>query len=62
MKAIALTPPDQVCSRDRAAEITAILAAAITRSSVANPAQSPAVGLAFFAGQSVHTTPSQQES
>lgn len=62
MKNIALTSPDQIAARDRAAEIAAILAAAIVRSQCPTDVADTDVGLGFLPGQSVHTTPSQQES
>lgn len=65
MKTIELSHPSAMSARARAAEIASILAAVLIRThSVENKAHSPKkrpVGLDFMPGQSVHTTPYQQE-
>ena len=65
MKNIELSHPSAMLARVRAAEITSILAAVLIRThSVENKAHNPKqrpVGVDFMPGQSVHTTPYQQE-
>ena len=66
MKNIELSHSSAMSAEGRASEIASILAAALIRThSVENKAhkqkQRP-VGLDFMPGQSVHTTPYQQES
>jgi len=56
-----LAPPSQMSARERAAEICAILAAAIVRSSVASAPQQSDIELGFMPEQRVHTTPYQPE-
>ena len=62
MKNLELAPPSEMSASARAAEIAAILAAAIVRTLVADePKQKEEVGLGFLPDQRVHTTPYQQE-
>jgi len=65
MKNLELASASELSASARAAEITAILAAAIVRSlDVHGPkqrAQATAPGLDFRPRQSVHTTPYQEE-
>ena len=61
MKNIELASPSEMSARDRAAEITAILAAAIVRTTVAETPKQREVGLGFLPDQRVHTTPYQEE-
>lgn len=70
MKPIQLIPPEQMSTRQRAAEITSILAAAIMRTYAGNQASGDAatdqnerqVGLGFSGDQRVHTNPYQTRS
>lgn len=63
MKPIKLTPPEQMSARQRAAEITSILAAAIMRTHASGQAATVQierqVGLGFSGHQRVHTNPYQ---
>ena len=61
MKNIELAPPAEMSASARAGEITAILAAAIVRTVVANEPKAREVGLGLLPDQRVHTTPYQQE-
>src|SRR5581483_6165174 len=56
-----LSSPEAMTPAARAAEITAILAAAIVRTLVASELKQREVGLGFLPDQRVHTTPYQQE-
>ena len=70
MKPIKLTPPEQMSARQRAAEITSILSAAIMRRYAVDKASGQAatdqierqVGLGFSGDQRVHTNPYQPRS
>ena len=57
MKHIELPSPAMMSATARAAEITAILAAAILRTHVAKTEKQRAVDLGFPPDQRVHTTP-----
>jgi hypothetical protein len=59
MKTIELTPPSAMSPAARAADITSILSAAITRCFLANAEKERPIDLGFVPGQSVHTTPYQ---
>lgn len=63
MKPIKLNPPKQMTPRQRAAEITSILAAAIVRTHASGQAATEQierqVGLGFMPDQRVHTNPYQ---
>ncbi|MBE0474531.1 hypothetical protein [Rhodoferax sp.] len=63
MKPIKLIPPEQMSARQRAAEITSILAAAIMRTYTsgqdATDENERQVGLGFSGHQRVHTNPYQ---
>jgi len=61
MKNLELTSPAEMSASARAREITAILAAAIVRTIVANEPKAREVGLGLLPNQRVHTTPYQQE-
>lgn len=61
MKNIELASPSEISPAARAGEITAILAAAIVRGHLTEGQKQREVGLGFMPGQSVHTTPYQQE-
>ena len=61
MKNLELTSPSEMSASARAGEITAILAAAIVRTVVANEPKAREVGLGLLLDQRVHTTPYQQE-
>ena len=61
MKNIELASPAEMSASARAGEITAILAAAIVRTAVAEAPKQRKVGLGFLPDQRVHTTPYQQE-
>jgi hypothetical protein len=61
MKNLELTSPSEMSASARAGEITAILAAAIVRTVVANEPKAREVGLGLLPDQRVHTTPYQQE-
>ena len=61
MKNLELASPSELAACDRAGEITAILAAAIVRTAVADAPKQREVGLGFLPDQRVHTTPYQQE-
>ncbi len=61
MKNLELAPPSEISSSARAGEITALLAAAIVRTLVADEPKQRAVGLGFLPDQRVHATPYQQE-
>jgi hypothetical protein len=56
-----LPDPYEMRADERASEIVAILAMAITRRYVANKPTESAVNLGFVPDQRVHTTPYQQE-
>jgi len=66
MKPIKLTPPEQMSARQRAAEITTILVAAIMRTHASGQAATDQnerqVGLGFSGHQRVHTNPYQPRS
>ena len=66
MKPIKLTPPEQMSARQRAAEITSILSAAIMRTQASGQAATDQierqVGLGFSGDQRVHTNPYQTRS
>lgn len=62
MNNLELTPPAEMSAGARAGEITAILAAAIVRTQLADGQKQRAVGLGFLPDQRVHTTPYQQET
>ena len=66
MKPIKLTPPEQMSARQRAADITSILAAAIVRTHASGHAATDEnerqVGLGFSGDQRVHTNPYQTRS
>lgn len=57
MNSIKLASPSEMSASARAGEITAILAAAIVRTHVANEPKQRAVSLDFLLDQRVHTTP-----
>jgi hypothetical protein len=61
MKNLELASPSKMSASARAGEITAILAAAIVRTVVAEAPKQREVGLGFLPDQRVHTTPYQQE-
>ena len=61
MKNLKLASPSEMTANARAGEITAILAAAIVRTVVAEAPKQREVGLGFLPGQRVHTTPYQEE-
>ena len=61
MNNIKLASPSEMSASTRAGEITAILAAAIVRTVVAEAPKQREVGLGFLPDQRVHTTPYQQE-
>jgi hypothetical protein len=61
MKNIELASPAEMSACARAGEITAILAATIVRTAVAEAPKQREVGLGFLPDQRVHTTPYQQE-
>jgi hypothetical protein len=61
MKNLKLASPSEMSASARAGEITAILAAAIVRTVVAEAPKQREVGLGFLPDQRVHTTPYQQE-
>jgi len=61
MKNIELTSPSKMTASARAGEITAILAATIVRTLVADEPKQREVGLGFLPNQRVHTTPYQME-
>jgi hypothetical protein len=61
MNHIELASPSEMTASARAAEITAILAAAIVRTVVAEAPKQREVGLGFLPDQRVHTTPYQTE-
>ncbi|WP_374595540.1 hypothetical protein [Aquabacterium sp.] len=61
MKNLELASPAEMSASARAGEITAILAAAIVRTIVANEPKAREVGLGLLLNQRVHTTPYQQE-
>lgn len=61
MKNLELPSPAEMSASARAGEITAILAAAIVRTHVANEPRDRDVGLGFLPDQRVHTTPYQTE-
>ena len=61
MKNLELASPSEMSASTRAAEITAILAAAIVRTLVGDDQKQRQVGLGFLADQSVHTTPYPKE-
>jgi len=66
MKTLALPPPQQMSPAARVAEITAILAAAVVRTHLSQiehtEREQRNKTLGFVPGQSVHTSPYQQES
>lgn len=61
MKHLELPSPADMSAAARAGEITAILAAAIVRTLVADEPKQRVVGLGFLPDQRVHTTPYQEE-
>lgn len=61
MKNLELASPSEMSASARASEITAILAAAIVRTAVAEAPEQRAVSLGFLPDQRVHTTPYQEE-
>jgi hypothetical protein len=61
MKNLKLASPSEMSASARAGEITAILAAAIVRTVVAEAPKQREVGLGFLPDQRVHTTPYQTE-
>ena len=61
MKNLELASPSEMSASARAGEITAILAAAIVRTTVAEAPKQREVGLGFLPDQRVHTTPYQEE-
>lgn len=61
MRNLELTSPSEMSASARAGEITAILAAAIVRTVVAEAPKQREVGLGLLPDQRVHTTPYQQE-
>ena len=61
MKNLELPSPSEMSASARAGEITAILAAAIVRTVVAEAPKQREVGLGFLPDQRVHTTPYQTE-
>jgi hypothetical protein len=61
MKNLELASPAEMSASARAGEITAILAAAIVRTIVANEPKAREVGLGLLPNQRVHTTPYPQE-
>ena len=61
MNNLELAFPSEMSASARAGEITAILAAAILRTFVADVPKQREVGLGFLPDQRVHTTPYQQE-
>ena len=61
MKNLELASPSEMSGSARAGEITAILAAAIVRTVLANEPKAREVGLGLLLDQRVHTTPYQQE-
>ena len=61
MTNIELPPPSGMSPRERAAEITAILAAAVIRTHSNFGQNNGEVCLGFLPNQRVHTTPYQQE-
>jgi hypothetical protein len=61
MKNLKLASPTEMSASARAGEITAILASAIVRASVAETPIQSEVGLGFLPSQSVHTTPYQPQ-
>ncbi|MBA3058760.1 MAG: hypothetical protein FP823_12825 [Rhodoferax sp.] len=66
MKPIKLTLPEQMSARQRAAEITSILSAAIMRTHASGQSATDQierqVGLGFSGDQRVHTNPYQTRS
>ena len=62
MNNVELADPASLSPRDRAAEVTAILAIAIVRTLCPDVPETTQVDLGFVPDQRVHTTPSQQES
>ena len=56
-----LTLPESMSPRERAAEITTILAGAIVRTQLAQAAKQGESALGFLGDQRVHTTPYQDE-
>ena len=61
MKNLELASPSEMSASARAGEITAILAAAIVRTVVAEAPKQREVGLGFLVDQRVHPTPYPQE-
>ena len=61
MKNLERASPSEMSASVRAGEITAILAAAIVRTLVADEPKVGEVGLGLLPDQRVHTTPYQQE-
>ncbi|AMS32444.1 hypothetical protein AEM42_08725 [Betaproteobacteria bacterium UKL13-2] len=61
MKNLELASPSEMSASAHAGEITAILAAAIVRTVLAEAPKQREVGLGFLPDQRVHTTPYQQE-
>jgi hypothetical protein len=63
MKPIELALPSTMSDKDRASEITTILAAAIIRMHTSRQATTERqIGLGFMPGKSVHTNPYQPRS
>ena len=61
MKNLELTSPAEMSAKARAAEISAILAAAVVRTHLAGRHDQREVDLGFSPDQRVHTTPYHQE-
>ncbi|MCK6431726.1 MAG: hypothetical protein L6Q68_01650 [Aquabacterium sp.] len=61
MKNIELASPSEMTPGARAAEITAIVAAAIVRTLVTGKPKESPVGLGFLPDQRVHATPYQDQ-
>jgi hypothetical protein len=61
MNNITYLPPEELSPRQRAAEIAAIVAAAIARTQSPTVLADNETGLGFLPGQSVHATPSLKE-
>ena len=61
MKNLEFASPAEMSASARAGEITAILAAAIVRTLVADEPNQRAISLGFLPDQRVHATPYQQE-
>ena len=61
MKNLELASPSEMSASARAGEITAILAAAIVRTQLAQAAKQREVDLGLLPDQRVHTTPYQEK-